>query len=66
MTKTAQIQRGKMNKPDTPIPLSEMTREQLEESVKRLLKENEALFKTVTSLRQKNQRLHQELKELTK
>lgn len=49
-----------MNK-QTPIPLSEMTREQLEESVKRLLKENEALFKTVTSLRQKNKRLQNEL-----
>jgi hypothetical protein len=55
-----------MNKPGAPIPLSEMTRDELEESVRRLLKENEALFKTVTSLRQKNQRLHQELKELTK
>jgi predicted RNase H-like nuclease (RuvC/YqgF family) len=66
MTETAQIQRGKMNKPEIPIPLSEMTREQLEESVKRLLKENEALFKTVTSLRQKNQRMKQELNELTK
>lgn len=54
-----------MNKPQTPIPLSEMTREQLEESVKRLLKENEALFKTVTSLRQKNKRLQQELNEIT-
>lgn len=57
-----------MNKPQIPIPvpLSEMTREQLEESVKRLLKENEALFKTVTSLRQKNKRLQQELNKLTK
>lgn len=65
MTKTAQNKRGKMNKP-LPVPLSEMTREQLEESVKRLLKENEALFKTVTSLRQKNKRLQQELNEITK
>lgn len=55
-----------MNKPQSPVPLSEMTREQLDESVKRLLKENEALFKTVTSLRQKNQRLKQEIIELTK